>query len=289
MISADLKYGLWFGAPALQLIILIFMVRRKLRNEFPFFFSYTALQIINVAALFTIFHFNHDQYFYAYWTASTLSILLGFAVIHEVFSYAMRPYIGLRDLGSMLFRWAGFVLVLFSALLALSAAFNEAHPIMAAIISLERSVRLMQCGLLLFVFVCSSYLGLTWKNFASGIALGFGLVAATDLVIFSLRAQFGQQWDSQMSLINSVMYNLSVLIWAGYAFMPEKARVRVHRDVVFRPLFDRWNQSAMALVSPQPIPAVSGHAYLTEIERTVENIMAQNANGHSEKKDQKLG
>ncbi|MCU1308114.1 MAG: hypothetical protein JWN45_2809 [Acidobacteriaceae bacterium] len=294
MNSFVLTYVLWLAAPAVQLGILFFMFRRKLRSEFPFFFSYTALQVINVAVLFTIYHFRPAEYFYIYWTAATVSIFMGFAVIHEVFCYAMRPYIGLRDLGSMLFRWAALILVLFSGLLALSSAITESHPIMAAIISLERSVRLMQCGLLLFIFVCSTYLGLTWKNFASGIALGFGLVAATDLVMFSLRAQFGQRWDSQMSLINSLIYNLSVLLWFGYTIVPKDARKRVPSEVVYRPLFDRWNQAAMALVTPSPalVPAVSGHTYLTEIERTVENIMAQKAapssNGHSEKDNQKV-
>jgi hypothetical protein len=288
-------YVLWLAAPFFQLLILVFMVRHKLRAEFPFFFTYTAFQVLSVGVLFAVFHFAHDKYFYAYWTSAALAIMLGFAVIYEVFSYTIRPYAGLRDLGNILFRWAAFLLVLVGAMMAISASGMSSKQLISAIVDVERAVRLMQCGLLLFVFVCSSYLGLTWKNFASGVALGFGIFAATDLVMFSLRSQLGQHWNSTMSLITTSAYNLSVLTWFVYALMPERARQRVRHEVVYRPVFDRWNQAAMALVTPSyaSVPPISGHAYLTEIERTVETIMAQKAspssNGHTENDKQKVG
>ncbi|MCU1309902.1 MAG: hypothetical protein JWO20_1027 [Candidatus Angelobacter sp.] len=272
------------------------MVRRKLTAEFPFFFTYTVFQVLSVAVLFAIFHFAPSMYFYAYWTSSALGIMLAFAIIHEVFCYAIRPYVGLRDLGNLLFRWATFLLVLIGGMLAISAAGMNSKQLFLAIIDVERAVRLMQCGLLLFVFVCSSYLGLTWRNFASGIALGYGIFATTDLVMFSLHGQLGPSWNSTLGIITTSAYNLSVLTWFGYALMPESARQRVHAEVVYRPVFDRWNQAAMALVTPSPalVPGMSGQTYLTEIERTVENIMAQKSgpasNGYSEKeKNQKIG
>jgi hypothetical protein len=290
-----LNYALWLAAPFFQLLILGFMVRRKLTAEFPFFFTYTVFQVLSVGVLFAIFHFTPNNYFYAYWTSAALGIMLGFAVIHEVFSYTIRPYVGLRDLGNILFRWAAFLLVLVGALLAMSAADMSTKQLYSAIVNVERGVRLMQCGLLLFIFLCSSYLGLTWKNFASGIALGFGIFAATDLVMFSLRSQLGHMWNATLSLITTSAYNLSVLTWFAYALMPERARQRILNQVVYRPVFDRWNQAAMALVTPSSasVPAVSGHTYLTEIERTVETIMAQKAsassNGHAENDKQKVG
>jgi hypothetical protein len=268
------------------------MVRHKLRTEFPFFFTYTAFQVLSVGVLFAVFHLNPNRYFYAYWTSAALGIMLGFAVIHEVFSYTIRPYVGLRDLGNILFRWTAFLLVLVGALMAISASGMSSKQLISAIVDVERAVRLMQVGLLLFVFVCSSYLGLTWKNFASGIALGFGIFAATDLVMFSLRSQLGQSWNASVNWITPLAYNLSVLTWFVYALMPERARQRVHNEVVYRPVFDRWNQAAMILVNHAPLPA-TGHTYLTEIERTVETIMAQKAsassNGHAESDKQKVG
>jgi hypothetical protein len=282
-----LNYVLWLAAPSLQLGIMVFMLRRKVQREFPFFFTYTAFQVLNFVVSFTVFHYSPQNYFSAYWTSSALGIMLGFAVIHEVFCYAIRPYVGLRDLGNMLFRWAAFLLVLVGGMTAMSAANMDTKQLYSAIIDAERAVRLIQCGLLLFIFVCSSYLGLTWKNFASGIALGYGIFAATDLVMYSLRAQLGPSWNSTLSMVTSAAYNVSVLTWFAYTLIPQHMSQRVRSEFTYRPLFDRWNQAALALVTPAAASG-PGHTYLTEIERTVDDIMAQSVqpspNGHSTEK-----
>jgi hypothetical protein len=281
------NYVLWLAAPSLQLGILVFMHRRKLHQVFTFFFTYTAFQVLSFLVSFTVFQVSPHNYFFVYWTSSALSIMLGFAVIHEVFSYAIRPYVGLRDLGNVLFRWAALLLVLLGGLVAMSTTAMDAKHLMSAIVDVERGVRLMQCGLLLFIFVCSSYLGLTWKNFASGIALGYGIFAATDLLNYSLRAQLGPSWNSTLSMVTSAAYNVSVLTWFAYTLIPQHMSQRVRSEFTYRPLFDRWNQAALALVTPAAASG-PGHTYLTEIERTVDDIMAQSVqpspNGHSTEK-----
>src|SRR5438128_3667971 len=98
-------YVLWLLAPLCQVFLLIFMLRRKLRAEFPFFFSYTVFQVVSFTVQYSVYHFAPNSYFNVYWTSAALSAILGFLVIQEVFSYAIRPYAGLRALGKMLFRW----------------------------------------------------------------------------------------------------------------------------------------------------------------------------------------
>src|SRR4051812_42314543 len=197
MSQEALKYILWLAAPIMQLGILLTMDRKKLRVDFPFFFNYTIFQIVTVVVLFSIHQFATRAsytYFYAYWTTTAISIGLGFAVIYEVFAYSLRPYAGLRDLGTVLFRWAALLLVLISGIAAAaSASGSDIHRITMGIASVERSVRLMQCGLLVFVLLSSSYLGLSLKNFASGIGFGFGIFAASDLIIASLWPALGVQ------------------------------------------------------------------------------------------------
>jgi hypothetical protein len=204
-----------------------------------------------------------------------LGIGLVFAVIYEIFAYSLRPYAGLRDLGTMLFRWAAMLLILISGITAAaSASGTEMHRLTFAIMSVERSVRLMQCGLLVFVLLSSSYLGLSLKNFASGIAFGFGMFAAADLTILNFRTQLGPQWHQSLSLIASGVYNVSVAGWLVYSLIPQKKRIKT--GFVYRPLFDRWNQAALLVVGASAAPA-SGLTYLSEIEQTVNNVLAENA------------
>jgi hypothetical protein len=286
---SSLSYVLWLLAPVCQMFLLIFMIKRKLRAEFPFFFTYTVFQVISFSVQYVIYHFAPNSYFNAYWTASALGVLLGFAVIHEVFTYAIRPYVGLRDLGKMLFRWVAMLLLLVGALVAISSSAMSGKYLVYAIVDVERAIRLMQCGLLLFIFMSSSYLGLTWKNFAAGIALGYGIFASVDLVMYSLRFGLGGGWNQIMSTITAVAYNVSVLTWLAYSAMPEKALQRVHNEVVYRPIFDRWNQAALVLTAPMaPNEAAmmgGNQTYLTEIERAVDDIMAHSIPAFNEAHD----
>lgn len=285
---SPLGYVLWLLAPVCQIFLMIFMLHRKLRADFPFFFSYTVFQVISFAVQYVVYHFAPNSYFNVYWTSSALSVIMGFLVIHEVFTYAIRPYAGLRDLGKLLFRWIALLLIMVGVLTAMTSGMSFKY-LVYAIVNVERAIRLMQCGLLMFIFVCSSYLGLTWRNFASGIALGYGVFAATQLVVYSLRASIGASWNSSLSVITSIVYCLSVAVWLAYSAMPEKVMQRVHNDVVYRPIFDRWNQAAMVLTAPMaPNEAAmmgGNHTYLTEIERAVDDIMAHSIPAMNEGND----
>jgi hypothetical protein len=276
MSATALKYVLWLAPALMQLALLVFMNRRKLSGDFPFFFNYTVFQVLSACVLFAVYRWSDHLYFFAYWTSSAISIFLGFAVIYEVFAYSLKPYAGLRDLGTLLFRWAAMLLVLISGITAAaSTSGTEMHRLTFAIMSIERSVRLMQCGLLVFVLLCSSYLGLSLRNFACGIAFGFGIFAATDLTILNFRTQLASNhWHGLLSLISSGVYTLSVAAWLSYSLQPQGRRLAT--GFVYRPLFDRWNQAAMLVVGTAA-PALAGNTYLSEIEQTVNNVLAENA------------
>jgi hypothetical protein len=273
MVVTALDYIVWLLGPVLQSLILIQMTRRKLRAEFTFFFTYTMLQVLIVGVNFFVYHITPDDYFFVYWVGVTLSIMLGFFVIYEVFNYVLRPYAALRDLGAVVFRWAGFVMMLSIGVYVFATADSGSGPAYQFIINMERAVRLVQCGLLLFVVVSASKLGLSWNNFACGIAYGFGLFAAADLILYNVRAHANAQFNQTLSFIGAGVYATSVVIWFSYSLMPEKASVR--NALVYRPAFDRWNQAA-SLIMARSV-ADERHSYLTDIEETVDAVLARSA------------
>lgn len=271
MFAQLLGYLLWFAAPVFQLAAIYFMVKRGLRVKFPYFFQYTVFQVLNFAVLFVVYHASPANYFYVYWATSVLSVVLGFTVIHEVFMYCIRPYTGLRDLSTNLFRWAAGLMVVVSVLVGFSGNGSSTAHIGEAIVNVERCIRLMQCGLLLFVLACSNALGISWRNFAVGIALGFGFFASTDLVVYSVRTHISTDWNWLMSMLRSGAYNLAALGWMGYSLAPELAQKRV--EVVYLPTLDRWNQAALAVHHG---PAITDHTYISEIEQAVDDVMKSN-------------
>ena len=274
MFSTDI---LWLAGPALQLILIFVLLRSKLVRQFPFFFAYTLFEIASNAVLFALFRPQYGKaYFYTFWICRALSILMGFAVLHEVFAFALRPYSGLRDLGMMMFRWAALLLLLISGVMAGSGASSQLASVTKTLVNLELSMGVMQCGLLMFMFICASSLGLSWRTPAFGIALGFGISAASELTVSSLKAHLGTRWDVSLNLISSGAYDVSVLLWLAYVLMPAPRRKIV--KVIYQPMFDRWNQAAMLVLNQsasQTAPA-DQPSYLSDLERTVATVMASN-------------
>ena len=268
------QYLTWLAVPVLLAITAGVMVKRKLNHSFPMFFTYAIFQVLNNCVLYAASKTTYQNYFFAYWVSTCLGIILGFLVIHEVFEHAIRPYTGLRDLARMMFHWVALVMLLVSGIIGFTSPGSNSDHVILALVNLERGIRMMQCGILLFIAVFSSRLGLTWRDLPCGIALGFGIFACADLTMYSLRAQLGPSWNVALSRITSSAYVISALTWMSFTLLPQAARVR--KEVLFQPLFDRWNQAALTIsgsgVAQTAMPSEQP-AYLTDLQATVENIL----------------
>ncbi len=92
-----------------------------------------------------------------------------------------------------------------------------------AVITVQRCVRVIQCGLILFLLVFSRYLGVSWRQHSFGIALGFGGFASVELVALALYSG-GQIHGPTLSLLNTTAYGFSILTWLGYAALKRPTR-----------------------------------------------------------------
>ena len=127
-----------------------------------------------------------SQFFYSYWLCSAVSLAVGFKIIHEIFLDVFRPYHTLKDLGSVLFRWGALVMLLVAIVVAASTPASTEGPLVQSVLTVQRCVRVIQVGLVLFLLVFSRYLGVNWKQHSFGIALGFGIAAFVELLVVGL-------------------------------------------------------------------------------------------------------
>ena len=226
--TAQVQTALWIAHPVLQLAVGAVMLRRKLNKVFPAFFAYIAFQILSFCVLFPLNTWGsyerwYPTYFYLYWGCSAVNLILGFMIIYEVFLDVFSPYHTLKDLGSVMFKWAALVMMLVACVVAASNSGHDMEPILQAITTIQRCVRVAQCGLVLFLMVFSRYLGVSWRQQSFGIALGLGGAAAMELATLALYAG-GPMSQVTVHVFNLVAYNLAILIWFGYAFKENPAR-----------------------------------------------------------------
>lgn len=95
------------GSLVVMCVVMLVMVRRKLRSVYPMFFGYIAINALAVVICLAAYRFGYSQYFYIYWTTSTILMLIGFTVQYEVFVDILKPFSAVIDLGKMLFFLGG--------------------------------------------------------------------------------------------------------------------------------------------------------------------------------------
>jgi len=223
--TTSLAYNvLWFGHPVLQAGVATAMLHRKLHRTFPVFFSYVVAQLVIFGVTYPIYRSgNYGVFFYAYWIGSAVSVFLGFKVIHEIFLDVFRPYHTLKDLGTVLFRWAGLVMLLVAIVVAISSPSGMQSPLVQATLTSQRCVRMIQCGLVLFLLVFSRYLGISWRQHSFGISLGFGGFASVELALVAFRVG-GFVSQQNLDLLNMGAYNVATMVWVAYFLRKSPAR-----------------------------------------------------------------
>jgi hypothetical protein len=201
----------------LQTAILFVMLRRGLGKVFPVFLFYNVVVVARDLVL-LVLPYGGNLYSAVFWGGEAVTILLSLVVILEVLWHLFRPYQFLRFV---------FKLVAVTAVVATAFAFvvlragpQGADRLLELILLMERSARVLQAGLLIVLISIMSRLGFTWHDYALGIAAGFGVFAALDLVLLEFRAHLHLITDTVFELWKPAAYNLGVLIWAYYFLWP---------------------------------------------------------------------
>lgn len=265
---AILACGLLVGTMAV-------LQRRRLNSKFPLFFNYLIAYFAGVVLILGASRFiSPRQYFYAYWIVTAITMLLAFAVLYEVFVNILKPYSALIDLGKLLFGWATAFLLLASVLTAFATSGAQSDKICAAVLLFERSVQLMQCGLLLLFVLFENRLGLSWRNNGMAIVMGLGIGSAMDLVCCFARGRFPAM-NNTLDTVSAVLCCAVVLFWLTMFLLPEPER-KTAQDSPARIIFQRWNEALIGYGYRDLALASSGmDSFLPGVEKTVERVLAR--------------
>jgi hypothetical protein len=259
---------LWCVQPILQSAVAVVLWRRKLHKQFPVFFLFLLAQVVNFVVIFPLWRSgNYGLYFGPFWLGEAVNAVLGFKVIHEIFLDVFRPYHTLKDLGTLLFKWAGVVMLLVSVVVAFSNSFDQS-PLVHALTTLQRSVRIVQLGLILFLLLFSRFLGVSWKQISFGISLGFGLFAGVELLLYALNSG-GFVKQGLLNVINMATFNLAIFVWLGYSLSRKALRVSAANHLQTQ----RWEQGLADLQTP-----IASDSLIPMFEGMVERAFSRSSN-----------
>jgi hypothetical protein len=224
---------LWVSTPVIQSVVIAAMLRRRLHRDFPWFFAYlayAALSNLICIILFLTHQLNGKAIEYALFVQDLGCIILRFAIIYELFGILMRPYAVLRNTAHWVFRFAMAALLLGGVVLAASYHWAPNDSLILGSVNLgDRTVDVIQCGILLGLLLFSKYMRFSWRNYAFGIAIGLGIYASVDLSIASvlvnastIPAQEGRLLALRLTVLSMSTYLFCNLMWFVYALLPER-------------------------------------------------------------------
>lgn len=184
-------------------------------------FLYTAFEVLLFVFLFQAADsksLKAESYYRPFLFGSAISTTLRFGIIYEIFKYLFKRYRSLRETAGRIFRWSAALLFLLAVGVA-SGTFSTAPP-REVLYVIDRTVGIMQCGLVISMFLFSRFFALSWRSVPFGIALGFGVLESMSLASGALRTHIGSLYFWDFFVMGN--YHLCVLIWLFYVLLPEE-------------------------------------------------------------------
>jgi hypothetical protein len=247
-----LWHYLWV-APNLLLFVLAMLVwRRGLGKQLPVFLVFALViaveQLIVYAADVTP-SVSGELFWCIFWAGLLVEAVVKFSLIGEIFGRVFGQYDSLATLGKRVICGLGVALVLVATLAAAYAPIdNPRYRIISRAHILDQTIYVIECGLLLFIFLFAAYFQLRWNKISFGIALGLGISACVHLATWAVIANGGMMDQRHLlDLLNMATYHLCVLIWFYYLLVPQKSPTTSAVSVPENNL-DIWNRELERLL-----------------------------------------
>ena len=245
---------LWIAPNVFLLALGLLLWRRGLSRQFPAFLAFAILSSLGglVGFLADILpSVSPENYWRIAWFCLLIESFLKFLVIAEIFSRVLSPYPSVSRLGRVLVSGFGAVLVLLGVLAAALSRGDTNFRLIAGYHLLEQTVFLIECGLVLFIFLFAAYFRLSWDHFSFGLLLGFGVSACAYLATWAVITNVAPSAHGRvlLDLLNMATYHACVLLWFYYLLVPGKVVAKSPIPLPENTL-DVWNRELERLVHP---------------------------------------
>lgn len=248
-----LRWYLWVAPNVLLLPCLYGLLRRRNYQTFPFFVAYIAAQLALFAAALPVALavVGSPSYMLVYRRVLIADVgvsgLLGLGVMYELADRLIASRTSLRPVMQHLMQWTVAFLVLIAAFSTALISQSGIEQIMKIFQVLDFSSNLVRLGLLLVVVVFSRVLRVSWRSLPAGIALGFAVLAATEMAVAPLFSELGRNYYQRLDLVRMVAFHACVLTWLVYIFLPANSLYFIgHRPD--QADLKAWNQELLKIV-----------------------------------------
>ena len=212
MVKTDSIIGVL--ALALVSVLAVFLIRRKVYREFPFFFGYILSSILIMTLKLSLIGGDYLIFFKVYWISEAFYAVAALFVLHEAFRRVLLEFYELSWFW-LLFPGVVVVIAAFATSHALRNPPAQAPQIIGVILSFGSAVNYIKVGLFGLFFLLVLLFGLRWWSYPFGIVLGFAASAFGSWFVYALRSEFGTKFNAGLKYAIPVAYLCGVALWLG--------------------------------------------------------------------------
>ena len=280
---------LYAAEPILMVIAMIALLRSREQRRFPHFLLMFRLRLGSSVVLHLLLQVHRfvpiDD---AHGVRVVLLHLLVsyvagavvvFLVIQELFQSSMDPFPGLKWLGTISFRWVACISFVAASAALLTPGGKGDRFLLGMVAQAMRCESIFILSLLLFLMIAAGKLGLSYRSRVFGISFGFGIMAASDLVVSAAFLHFGH---NMMTSTISVVTTSASLFTLVSGLPTSCSRNRLARPPSSIPP-RRWRVGTRSLLrsvraeAAVPVAVPASDFFLQDVEKVVDRILIKNS------------
>jgi hypothetical protein len=214
---------LWFVRATLLVFLVCVVIKKDVHRDFPFFSSFIGwLAVCSTIMLWMDYSplITSPEYNVGLIVEMIGETFLSFALLYELLRISLHDYPRLKNPGMSGFRWMVITLAAVGIALAWYIPVGSPWPLVPTQALVFRTIRTLECGLLLFVTAFNTYFRLPWRKYSLGITVGLSFYMGSSLAMNAIRSQIEPRTkgltQSILAFSNETVYIVSVLIWLIY-------------------------------------------------------------------------
>ena len=230
---------LWFAPNLLLLVALLWIFHRKLHRQYAIFAAYLVLQLAYFATALIVDlliprHLaSRNIYLWTLIFGLGLSAVTEMALLYEL--AAKLIFSRFKDSSPLknILHWTAGTSVLLAVLASASLAWTSSERLLNIFQTLDAFTNLVALGLLFAIVVLTRVLSIPWRSLNAGIALGLGVLAATELAGSDILSKLGTSTKGYITsdLVRMSGFHICTVIWLVYILLPGSSRGKSEPDL----------------------------------------------------------
>lgn len=202
---------IWWSGITIEAVILARALFGKLLKQYPAFYSYLLFVWMQSILRFSVYRARPQVYPKVFWTTEWLGVLVGCAVVFEIYRVGLRAYPGTARLARNLL---AFVLLLAFVKATVEAGNNPLWWSTTSTLDLELALRVVQALALVALVALFLFYAIPFGRNLQGILVGYGLFLGESVVWLSFAPRSSESFRVFWSNIQASSYFIVLVVWA---------------------------------------------------------------------------